>query len=115
MFTSVVFEKQYLIELPVQYEYVALSNGRIILRSRIDDSYNRYYQENQGNPSTNLQQQHSSFTGYEYEVPQSQLPPVGLIRPSITTTTPPPTVATAPVPEVGQVYIDGNVIKSLVG
>lgn len=114
MFTSVVVEKQYLIELPVQYEYVPLINGQTNLRSRIDDSYSRYYQANQGNPSTNLQRQHSSFTGYEYEVPQAQLPPAGLIRPSIITSTP-PTVAAAPVPEVGQVYIDTNVIKSLVG
>lgn len=121
-YISVVVERQHLIELPVQYEYVALNNnGQINFHTRFDgSSYNSYYQANQGSATPDHQQQ--LFSGYQYQVPEAQLTPSGLIRPSIITTTPlpliPPTLqiaAAAPFAPPGQVEIDPNVIKSLVG
>lgn len=104
LFNSVVVEKQYLIELPVQYEFVPLNNDQINSRSRTEENSQEY-------PSPNLQQQQEALSGYQYQAPQVQLPP--LIRPTIVTTTRRPSfvVAAAPV----QAEINANVIQSLVG
>lgn len=104
---SVVIEKQYLIELPVQYEYVPLNNGQINLRSRTDENSRNSYQEY----SSSNQQQQEALSGYQYQAPQMQLPP--LIRPSIVTTTQRPSFVAAGVPF--QEEIHANVIQSLVG
>lgn len=101
-------EKQYLIELPVQYEYVPLDNGQINSRLRTDESNSNSYPEY---PSPNLQQQQKALSGYQYQAPQVQLPP--LIRPTIVTTTRRPSLVTAAGPVHAE--INANVIQSLVG